>query len=107
MTPRRTRASPRPTSATGAPAFAEIGAEDPEGFEAFLRTDAAFALPRRREVRRAVERVQDGLGDLCARPDGLPALVVCHRGVIRLALAGASGDRARRRAMEIAQRRRW
>jgi broad specificity phosphatase PhoE len=36
--------------------------------------------------------VMAGLGDLRARPDALPALVVCHRGVIRLALAALLGD---------------
>ena len=33
-----------------------------------------------------------GLADLRATGGALPALVVCHRGVIRLALAAASGD---------------
>jgi broad specificity phosphatase PhoE len=36
--------------------------------------------------------VQAGLRDLRARAEALPALVVCHRGVIRLALAAATGD---------------
>jgi broad specificity phosphatase PhoE len=34
------------------------------------------------------------LHDLRERRGALPALVVCHRGVIRLALAAATGDHA-------------
>jgi broad specificity phosphatase PhoE len=36
--------------------------------------------------------VQAALADLRSRPAELPALVVCHRGVIRLALAAITGD---------------
>ncbi len=76
--------------------YAEIGAEDPEGLEAFLRTDASFAFPGGESYADHLARVQDGLDDLFGRPDGLPALVVCHGGVLRLALA-ARGDEAARR----------
>jgi broad specificity phosphatase PhoE len=72
--------------------FAEIEAEDPEGFRRFQVSDPTFRYPGGESFAEQSERVQDGLRDLRARPEALPALVVCHRGVIRLALAAASGD---------------
>jgi broad specificity phosphatase PhoE len=72
--------------------FAEVKAEDPEGFHRFQVSDPAFRYPGGESFAEQSDRVQDGLRDLRARPDGLPALVVCHRGVIRLALAVATGD---------------
>src|SRR4051812_20967039 len=71
--------------------FAEIGAEDPEGFARFERSDPSFRYPGGESFAEQSERVQAALADLRARPTELPALVVCHRGVIRLALA-ALGD---------------
>jgi broad specificity phosphatase PhoE len=73
--------------------FAEIEAEDPEGFRRFQVSDPTFRYPGGESFAEQSERVQDGLRDLRARPEALPALVVCHRGVIRLALAAATGDR--------------
>ena len=72
--------------------FAEIEAEDPEGFRRFQISDPTFRYPGGESFAEQSERVQDGLRDLRARPEALPALVVCHRGVIRLALAAATGD---------------
>jgi broad specificity phosphatase PhoE len=72
--------------------FAEVKAEDPEGFRRFQLSDPDFRYPGGESFAEQSDRVQDGLGDLRARPDSLPALVVCHRGVIRLALAVATGD---------------
>jgi broad specificity phosphatase PhoE len=72
--------------------FAEIEAEDPEGFRRFQVSDPTFRYPGGESFAEQSERVQDGLRDLRARPEALPALVVCHRGVIRLALAAATGD---------------
>ncbi|MEA2381064.1 MAG: 2,3-bisphosphoglycerate-dependent phosphoglycerate mutase [Solirubrobacteraceae bacterium] len=72
--------------------FAEIEAEDPEGFRRFQVSDPTFRYPGGESFAEQSERVQAGLRDLRARPDALPALVVCHRGVIRLALAAATGD---------------
>jgi broad specificity phosphatase PhoE len=72
--------------------FAEIRAEDPEGFARFERSDPAFRYPGGESFAEQSDRVQAGLADLRARPAALPALVVCHRGVIRLALAVALGD---------------
>jgi broad specificity phosphatase PhoE len=75
--------------------YAEIGAEDPAGLEAFLRTDAAFAFPGGESYADHLARVEDGLADLFADPEGLPALVVCHGGVLRLALAARGDESAR------------
>ena len=72
--------------------FAEIKAEDPGGFHRYGVSDPTFRYPGGESFAEQSDRVQAGLADLRARPDALPALVVCHRGVIRLALAVATGD---------------
>jgi broad specificity phosphatase PhoE len=72
--------------------FAEIQAEDPEGFARFERSDPTFRYPGGESFAEQLERVQAAIADLRARTADLPALVVCHRGVIRLALG--SGARA-------------
>ena len=72
--------------------FAEIRAEDPEGFRRFEISDPAFRYPGGESFAEQSARVQAGLADLRAQPAALPALVVCHRGVIRLALAAQTGD---------------
>jgi len=72
--------------------FAEIRAEDPDGFARFERSDPSFRYPGGESFAEQSDRVQAGLRDLRARAGDLPALVVCHRGVIRLALAVATGD---------------
>ena len=71
--------------------FAEIRGEDPEGFARYERSDPAFRYPGGESFGEQSARVQEGLRALYAQPSELPALVVCHRGVIRLALA-ALGD---------------
>jgi broad specificity phosphatase PhoE len=72
--------------------FADVRAEDPESFARFQRSDPTFRYPGGESFAEQSDRVQAGLADLRARPAALPALVVCHRGVIRLALAVALGD---------------
>jgi broad specificity phosphatase PhoE len=72
--------------------FADVRAEDPEGFARFQRSDPSFRYPGGESFAEQSERVQAGLANLRALPAALPALVVCHRGVIRLALAVALGD---------------
>jgi broad specificity phosphatase PhoE len=72
--------------------FAAVRAEDPDGFARFQRSDPSFRYPGGESFAEQSARVQAGLADLRARPADLPALVVCHRGVIRLALAVALGD---------------
>jgi broad specificity phosphatase PhoE len=71
--------------------FAEVRAEDPDGFHRFQISDPDFRYPGGESFAEQSDRVQAGLDDLRASPSGLPALVVCHRGVIRLALAVATG----------------
>jgi broad specificity phosphatase PhoE len=80
--------------------FAEIRAEDPEGFARYERSDPTFRYPGGESFGEQSARVQEGLRALYAQPRELPALVVCHRGVIRLALA-ALGD-ASAGAQEVA-----
>jgi broad specificity phosphatase PhoE len=72
--------------------FAEIEAEDPEGFHRFQISDPAFRYPGGESFAEQSDRVQAGLRDLRGQAEKLPALVVCHRGVIRLALAAVTGD---------------
>jgi broad specificity phosphatase PhoE len=74
--------------------FAEVRAEDPEGFARFERSDPSFRYPGGESFAEQSARVQAGLADLRAQPAALPALVVCHRGVIRLALVVALGSEA-------------
>jgi broad specificity phosphatase PhoE len=71
--------------------YAEIRAADPEGFAAFERSDPAFRYPGGESFAEQSARVHAALADLRAAAEVLPALVVCHRGVIRLALR--TGDR--------------
>jgi broad specificity phosphatase PhoE len=70
--------------------FDEVQAEDPGGFRRFIEADPAFAFPGGESFAQQAARVQDGLAGVREGP--LPALVVCHRGVMRLALAYARGD---------------
>ena len=70
--------------------FDEVEAEDPDGFRGFITADPAFAFPGGESFAHQAQRVQDGLADV--RADGLPALVVCHRGVMRLALSHVRGE---------------
>ena len=72
--------------------FAEVEAEDPGGFRRFQVSDPAFRYPGGESFAEQSDRVQAGLRALRGRAAALPALVVCHRGVIRLALAVATGD---------------
>jgi broad specificity phosphatase PhoE len=74
--------------------FAEISAEDPDGFARFQRSDPSFRYPGGESFAEQSARVQDGLRDLYGQSAELPALVVCHRGVIRLALAALGDDSA-------------
>jgi broad specificity phosphatase PhoE len=70
--------------------FAEMEAEDPAGFACFIRADPAWAFPGGESYAQQGERVQAGLADV--RAGAQPALVVCHRGVMRVALTHARGE---------------
>lgn len=76
--------------------FDDVEARDPERFAAWRRGDPGFRFPGGESLAEQAARVADGLAGVGEGP--LPALVVCHRGVIRLALAGARGDAALRTA---------
>lgn len=63
---------------------AEVEAEDPNAWAAYLRGGADWRFPGGEAFEAFMQRVVDGLA--AVRQTGrLPALVVCHRGVIRAA----------------------
>jgi probable phosphoglycerate mutase len=74
--------------------FADVSAEAPELFAAFVAADPGFAFPGGESFVEQEHRVAAALADI--ERDQLPALVVCHGMVIRAALAsraGAGGQR--------------
>jgi broad specificity phosphatase PhoE len=71
--------------------FAEVQAEDPEGFERFRHGDPTFAFPGGESFAQQAVRVAAALVDI-ARTER-PTLVVCHGGVIRIALFQHTKDR--------------
>jgi broad specificity phosphatase PhoE len=64
----------------------DVEREDPEGWAAFLRAGDGFRFPGGESFAEQQERVIAALVDVTQRRE-LPALLVCHRGVIRCALA--------------------
>jgi broad specificity phosphatase PhoE len=62
----------------------EVEAEDPEAWAAYLRGGEDWTFPGGEGFEAFMERVIDGLVDV-TQSRRLPALVVCHRGVIRAA----------------------
>ena len=81
-------------------AFADVVAEDPEGFEAFVAMREDFRFPGGESFADQRARVLRGLEEV--RAGALPALVVCHRGVMRLALAAAGAAGAGGGPLDIA-----
>jgi broad specificity phosphatase PhoE len=72
--------------------FAEVEAEAPERFARFVAGDPDFAFPGGESFGAQQERVVAALADI--REAGpLPALVVCHRNSMRLALERLRGRR--------------
>lgn len=69
--------------------FAEVIERWPEQFRRFAALDPDFAFPGGESFASQQRRVQQALGEIAAGP--LPALVICHGVVIRLALR-AFGD---------------
>ena len=65
--------------------FADVQAEDPQSFAAFVAGDPGFAFPGGESFAAQSRRVAAALADI-ERAE-TPALVVCHGQVIRLALA--------------------
>ena len=72
----------------------DVAREDPEGWAAFRAAGDAFRFPGGESFAEQQERVIAALVDVTQRGE-LPALLVCHRGVVRCALA-----HARRRGLE-------
>jgi broad specificity phosphatase PhoE len=71
--------------------FADVQAEDPEGFARFRHGDPTFAFPGGESFAQQAVRVAAAFGDI-ERAEG-PTLVVCHGGVIRIALFQHTRDR--------------
>jgi probable phosphoglycerate mutase len=64
----------------------DIERDDPEAWAAFRAAGEDFRFPGGESLREQTERVVAALVDITQRRE-LPALVICHRGVIRCALA--------------------
>ena len=71
--------------------FTDVQAEDPDGFAGFTEGRPGFAFPGGESFAAQGERVAAALADV-ERAD-LPALVVCHGVVIRIALYQRAGHR--------------
>jgi len=71
--------------------FVDVNAEDPDGFAGFIEGRPDFAFPGGESFAQQGERVATALADV-ERGD-LPALVVCHGVVIRIALYQRAGHR--------------
>jgi broad specificity phosphatase PhoE len=81
--------------------FDAVAAAEPELFAAYQRADPDFAFPGGESFAQQQLRVLEGIDAArsgAGRGRILPALVVCHRGSIRLALAALHGDDAQRTA---------
>lgn len=72
--------------------FADVEAAAPEAFAGFMAGDPGFAFPGGESFAAQQRRVGEALSDIRAAGP-LPALVICHRQVIRLALEAAQGRR--------------
>lgn len=70
--------------------FVDVQAEDPQGFASFIGGDPSFAFPGGESFAEQGERVAAALADI-ERNSELPALVVCHGVVIRIALYQRAG----------------
>lgn len=70
--------------------FVDVQAEDPTGFAGFIGGDPDFAFPGGESFADQGKRVAAALADI-ERDSELPALVVCHGVVIRIALYQRAG----------------
>jgi broad specificity phosphatase PhoE len=71
--------------------FSDVQAEDPDGFAGFIEGRSDFAFPGGESFVHQGERVAAALADV--EQGALPALVVCHGVVIRIALYQRAGHR--------------
>jgi broad specificity phosphatase PhoE len=76
--------------------FDDVQRDEPELFASYMRADPEFAFPGGESFVQQQLRVLEGID--AARLGPRPALVVCHRGSIRLALAALYEDDAHRSA---------
>ena len=74
--------------------FSEVEQSDPERFADYIGARPDFAFPGGESFAQQADRVLAGVE--AVRAGDTPALVVCHRGSIRLALAALGGDEAAR-----------
>jgi broad specificity phosphatase PhoE len=65
--------------------FEEVKREDPEGFAEWMRAGPQFRFPGGESLQEQSDRVAAALEDIRGAGE-LPALVVCHRGSIRVVL---------------------
>lgn len=72
--------------------FVDVEREAPEGFAGFIMGDPDFAFPGGESFAQQSERVVAALAEI-EDSEALPALVVCHGVVIRLALFARAGHR--------------
>jgi broad specificity phosphatase PhoE len=68
----------------------DIEHDDPAAYAAWRAAGPQFRFPGGESLAEQLQRVTDALGDV-QQADGLPALVACHGGTIRVALCEASG----------------
>jgi broad specificity phosphatase PhoE len=71
--------------------FVDVHAEDPDGFAGFIEGRPDFAFPGGESFAQQGERVAAALTDI--ESSDLPALVVCHGVVIRIALYQRAGHK--------------
>jgi broad specificity phosphatase PhoE len=71
--------------------FVDVQAEDPESFAGFINGAPSFAFPGGESFAQQGARVAAALVDI--ERDALPALVVCHGVVIRIALFQRAGHK--------------
>jgi broad specificity phosphatase PhoE len=71
--------------------FVDVNAEDPDGFAGFIDGRPDFAFPGGESFAQQGERVAAALADV--EQGQLPALVVCHGVVIRIALYQRAGHK--------------
>jgi broad specificity phosphatase PhoE len=71
--------------------FVDVQAEDPQGFAGFIEGRPDFGFPGGESFAQQGVRVAAGLADI--EQGELPALVVCHGVVIRIALFQRAGHR--------------
>jgi broad specificity phosphatase PhoE len=71
--------------------IAEIKAEDPEGWRGSLAVEPGFRFPGGESLEEHAARVEAALADVARGP--LPALVICHGGTVRRALAARDPEK--------------